>query len=378
MKVLFICNEYPPKLHGGIGSFTKNIAEFLTASKNEVVVVGLGHDKRKLEEIINGVRIIRIKSYKIPRFFVFKILRELFVRLVLFHEVSKLVTQINPDILESYDWSGPLIIKPTGVKLIVRLHGSHRVNCEQVRMKPSFLISTMEKFALKIPDYIIGVSDHVSRVTENVFNLNTSSKTIYTGVDTERFKDLNLERDVNQLLLVGRMHPYKGYEDLFPSLNIVFGEHKDLYLTIIGTIIDDYKAKLLSLVSNTHHSRIRFISRISNEDLPAYYNRANLSILPSRVEALPIIPLESMSCGTPVIMSDRFSAREIIDDKVDGFLVDTGNPEDLAKNILEIISDQDAINNMRKRSREKVLSKFSMQKNLNDNIAFYHKVIEMK
>ena len=60
MRILFICNEYPPHKHGGIGSFTRDIAEGLAANGQQVTVWGLYDAVKALTiENINGVKVVR-------------------------------------------------------------------------------------------------------------------------------------------------------------------------------------------------------------------------------------------------------------------------------------------------------------------------------
>jgi glycosyltransferase involved in cell wall biosynthesis len=299
-------------------------------------------------------------------------------RITFFCKVKKYANQIQPDIVETYDWSAPLIFKLKGVKTVIRLHGSNTANNLYMQKNRSVLLSNLEKMAILKADFILSVSNHIAELTRKSFGLNFTSKTIYNGVDTSLFNDYGIERNNNKILFVGRMHPYKGLEDLFAALNLVFTENKSVYFEIVCTVIEDYKAKLLSLVDKEFHPRIKFTGRVNNDELPTYYNSANLSILPSRAEAFPIIPLESMACGTPVIIADRFSAREIVEDNEDGFLVNALDKTELANKILHILENQSIIEEMRKKTRQKIVDNFSIDKVLQDNIDFYQTISGVK
>ena len=107
MKILFICNEYPPGVHGGIGSFIKNIAEFLSAQNHDITVIGYGAVEGKYEEVINGVRVIRLENGRRRRFLLSRIISEILERYILFKAVSNLIIKFKPDLIETYDWSAP-------------------------------------------------------------------------------------------------------------------------------------------------------------------------------------------------------------------------------------------------------------------------------
>lgn len=373
MKILFICNEYPPNPYGGIGSFTKLMAESLEKNGHQAIVFGYG----KTDSIrnINGVTVIFIKKPNNPRNIFISFFLHILNRYVFFLKLKKAIEQYRPDLIETYDWSAPLVFKIKGTQTVLRMHGSNSVFNTYANIPLSRVYYYFEKRSFKNADYLVSVSDFIGNESKSLFNLNKRIMTIYNGVDINRFHDLHLKRDKNQLLLVGRMHPYKGFDDLFRALNHVFDQNRDVYLNVICTVIESYKNSLLKLVDKKHHGRINFLGRIPNEELVNYYNRTNVLILPSKTEAFPIIPLEAMACGTPVIISDRFSAREIVEDNVDGFLVNTLDKSVFANRMIEIIGEQDEIELMRQKVRNKIVQNFSIEKIIKDNILFYQSVI---
>lgn len=375
MRILYICNEYPPVPHGGIGSFTILIAEKLAHNHHHVLVVGYGDKRKTYREVVNGVQIVRINNIKLDFGTILNYLYMVISRIGFYKKFKKYIAEFKPDLIETYDWSAPLIFKPRNCPLVTRLHGSNTVNNLYMGLRKTPVLNLLERKAIRQSDYILSVSDHIAEITQKSFGIQFTYKTIYNGVDTSLFINQGIQRDVNRILLVGRMHPYKGFDDLFKAMDYMFGNHSTLHFQIICTVIESYKNKLLTYVNPEFHYRIEFLGRIPNRVLVDYYNQANLSILPSRAEAFPIIPLESMACGTPVIMADRFSAREIIEDGMDGFLVDTTNPQFLANRILEICKNQDGIESMRERSRAKILEKFSIENVIENNISFYESII---
>ena len=65
MKIVYICNEYPPKISGGIGVFTKLMAERLAAEGHEIIVFGYGENALETVELESTVKVIRLVE---PRF----------------------------------------------------------------------------------------------------------------------------------------------------------------------------------------------------------------------------------------------------------------------------------------------------------------------
>ena len=155
------------------------------------------------------------------------------------------------------------------------------------------------------------------------------------------------------------------------ALEIIYKKNPDVYLDAVGPTDSTYAKELIRDIPLEIRSRINFIGRVPNDTLPSVYAGANLCLLPSRVEAFPIVPLESMASGTPVIMSSLVAADEIIEDKEDGYVVDPTNAAAFAACILEALSKRSETSQMRTRCREKILNSFSMDVIVEENEKFY-------
>ena len=112
---------------------------------------------------------------------------------------------------------------------------------------------------------------------------------------------------------------------------------------------------------------------VKDGDLPFYYNAADFFVLPSKSgEGLPLVALEAMACGLPVIATDVGGIREILMDDY-GKLVAPNAPEVLAKAVLEF-SDLDW-SQRRLELRSIVEEKFSWDKNVETLIDIYEGLI---
>jgi glycosyltransferase involved in cell wall biosynthesis len=339
-------------------------------------VIGYGENAQDSHEKVNNVEIVRLRNVKSNYGVLLNYFAMVTNRMTFYFKIRKYIDLINPDIVETYDWNAPLIFKPRKGILITRIHGSNTAFNSSIHLRRTPVLHFLERRAILQSDYIISVSNYIAELTQRTFKINFTYKTIYNGVDTDIFYDQRIERNHDEITLVGRMHPYKGFDDLFKAMNYIFDSNSRIRFKIICTVIDKYQKILMSYIDPKYESRIVFIGRVKHEDLPYHYNLANLTVLPSRTEAFPIIPLESMACGTPVIMADRFSAREIIDDGVDGYLTDTSNPKEFARKICEILKQQYKIEDMRKKCRNKIVRMFNGDKISNDNIKFYNSILE--
>ncbi len=97
----------------------------------------------------------------------------------------------------------------------------------------------------------------------------------------------------------------------------------------------------------TTHKLI-FIGEVhGDEQLSLLYSAANVTVVPSREDNMPLSAMESQSCGTPVVAFSIGGLPDIVKQKESGFLVDIGNPAELMVGINWAISSasRDAVRN---------------------------------
>jgi glycosyltransferase involved in cell wall biosynthesis len=149
-------------------------------------------------------------------------------------------------------------------------------------------------------------------------------KVVYWGVDKEKFKNLNLQKE-NFYLIVNATFPYKNVDyviklwrkfDIKENLIIVGYYHKYI----------KYHNYLKELTKKLNlENKIIFYPKVTDEELIELYNKAKALISPSLKEGFGLPPLEALSCGTPVILSDIPVYKEIYGDI--GIFFDLNNDE---------------------------------------------------
>jgi len=120
-----------------------------------------------------------------------------------------------------------------------------------------------------------------------------STKRFYPKDKNKIRKRLGFKKEDKIIIYVGRIGFLKG-SDIF---SYVIEKNPDKKFIIIGNLVDkNFK--------NTNSSNVIFLPPKPNEDLVDYYNASDLCFFPTRIEGLPVVPREAMSCGIPVIISD--------------------------------------------------------------------------
>ena len=204
---------------------------------------------------------------------------------------------------------------------------------------------TVGKQTLRDADKIITVSNATRDYVLSLGAKPEKVKVIHNGVDLVKFKPstseqekirkkLGIPHDAFVVLTVRRLVYKNGVDTLIESANIAVKKNNRIIFLVVGKGPDSDKVKWriqqLGIEKN-----FRLAGFVSDEDLPAYYNAADLFVLPSKSgEGLPLVALEAMACALPVIATDVGGIREILIDDY-GKLVPPNQPELLAKAILE-------------------------------------------
>lgn len=192
------------------------------------------------------------------------------------------------------------------------------------------------------------------------------SVVINNGIDHQKF---NPERELKNIraelsipsqavlaVFIARFTGHKQPLTLIRSFAKALGSNPELFLLMVGD--GDQKVEALSLVDELGiGTRVRFES--FRQDVPDVLAAADLFILPSLWEGLPIGLLEAMSMGKAIIASEVDGTREIINHGINGLLVKTANLEaDLADAIVALSRDREQRNQLAAEARRTVIRKY--------------------
>lgn len=383
MRLLFICNEYPPAQHGGIGTFVFTLARSLAAEGIYVEVLGLDRTQLKIQRRLEqGVWVNRLAPPWKGRSFLhwgrYDVAAQLFERIYLSQMAKNLCARQKVDLVESYDWSGPLWFHP-GCRLLVRMHGAHSAHALYEGRRSLRFVAYAEKKNLKMADALIGVSRHISELTLRAAKLETRDfQVIHNGVDTSIFfPGTDTVRSESEILFVGTVNRRKKIYEFFAAIPFVLESVPHAKFTVIGRLpaSDPDRKKLLdelySLVPVDKRGAITFTDVRPYEEMPSWYRKAACVVFPSLAEAFGLICVEAMACGTPVVMTSRASGPEIVEDGVSGILCEPTDTQKLAASITMLLKDRALRQNLSKNAVEKVGRDFEIRRQLNANLQVY-------
>lgn len=384
MRIGILCGEYPPSNHGGIGSFTKDLAEGLAAKGHQIIVFGIYYEmyleiNKQQEEVINNVRIIRLPF---KRYTKNSYINEFLNRLRLFKFAQNLISIYSLQLIEAYDSTGMLPFK-LKVPLITRLHGSVTYFGKELGRPYSRYTSFFEQCQIKKSDFVIGVSKYVLNQSMRYFHMKAKAIVVYNSLNTSLIQtDLNPHRK-NYILYFGSILPKKGVEQLVRAMGKVLMRFPQFSLVMIGKSFKkpdgvDYTSYLYSLLPIGLRYKMEIIGHMSRDKLYSYISNSYCCVFPSYTECFAIAPMEAMALGKAVIYSKLHSGPELITEGQDGLLIDPDNVEEICEKISFLISNRDVSDQLGQNAALTIRTRFDYNNWLIENERLYFSLLDRK
>lgn len=336
MKIVIVVFLFVPEKVAGTEMATYNIAKRL--NNHEIIVLTSLDKGLPSESIMDGFKVYRIyrpgKNNKIG-----VLLSAPLFWISIFFKLWKL----KPDLVHFQGLStgiiGVFCKKILKIPYIVWVRGSDFY-------LPHPLMKLFHKSIFENASTIIALTEYMKRKMKKT--VNKEINVIPNGVDLSKFtinedkidirRELDIPQDKTILISVGRLYPVKGIEYLIRSINHLRETHNDLKLLIIGDGAERNNLEKLSEELN-NEDYIEFRGKIPNEKIPLYLRASDVFILPSLSEGFPNALLEAMASGLPVVATNIRGLDEILEDGVNGFLVNPKSPKEIANKISHIIQD---------------------------------------
>lgn len=181
-------------------------------------------------------------------------------------------------------------------------------------------------------------------------------KTFYPVKDGEEKKHLKYKLslpDRKIILFVGRLDPQKRVDVLIDIFKNVHDVCKSTHLIIIGD--GPEKEKILEQLDDN----ISYIGTVDNVD--EYFRASDMLVLPTLSEGMSNVILEAMATGLPVISTNVSSNPEIIEDGIDGILLEVEDKKGFQEKIIKLVLDETFAQKIGQNARKKILQQYSIE-----------------
>jgi glycosyltransferase involved in cell wall biosynthesis len=241
----------------------------------------------------------------------------------------------------------------------------------------------IQKFVVGNADVVITPSNYFSDLVRNWVKNKNKVVTIYNGIDLPKNADLRIKCESadcgykenqqsassayhshNQhhrtMVSVGRLVPWKGFNFLIELMKDLPGWK----LTIVG---DGPEMENLQLLITNYQlqNRVELAGAVSREKVLSYLSNAEIFILNTAFESFSFQVVEAMSLGLPVITTNICNLAEIIENGVDGILVDPNSKEQFLNAIEKLDKDENFRNEISQKAKIKS-KKFSIENTINE------------
>jgi len=202
---------------------------------------------------------------------------------------------------------------------------------------------------------------------------------IHNGSDLRRFRpgqapssnlrqSLGLGTDDPVLMVVGRLEPQKGHKVLLEAMPSIRREFSSVRLVCVGT--GSLHDELLDLARKLGiEDAVRFVG--FQTDVGEWLNLADVTVLPSFYEGLPLVAIESLAVAKPVIATTVDGSGEVVVDGETGLTVPPGNPEALSAAVCRLLHDVELRKKLGRQGREWVCKHFDEREQIRQTQDLY-------
>jgi glycosyltransferase involved in cell wall biosynthesis len=375
MKIGFFCNEYPPKPHGGIGTFVYMLSQALLRKGFQITIVQFG--KQLDESWEAGVRLVTLPESNTRH------IAWLLNRLRLWNWIRSEVRALRLDVFEVPDYQGYLPIPVKNCVIAVRLHNTESLIRSAIGL-PHQKTYWLEKLTLYWHQNWIGVSQYILEETKNFFKIRAhNAAVIYNPapIIVENQLPTLSEPPSRYVVYVGSISERKGALKLALAMRSVLQSNPELHLVYVGpeTPHDGASISVAILdVLDRFRTRVRFVGQVPNSEALAWIRGSSVLSFVSEIESFGLVVTEAMSLGIPVICSASGPGAEIVVNGESGFLVDTNSSADLSNAISALLENSSLAKQFADAGKQRIEEKFQLESCATQTIKFYQQALNLR
>lgn len=207
----------------------------------------------------------------------------------------------------------------------------------------------------------------------------TITQWIPTGIDLDRFRPeesmyspavFGWPAEAKLLLLVGRLHPDKGVDIALHVLKRLLRQEPRARLIVRGS--GPERERLLQLARNLGiQEEVRFVGRLTREQMVHLYNAAHVALCTSRNDLLPFALIEASACGVPCVATDVGAVRDIVVDGVTGRVAETLDATAVEGALLRVLQNEGRREEFGRAARQRMETHFSLPEIARDLLEVY-------
>ncbi len=389
MRILLVCDTYPPDRIGGIGYIVQSLRQELLKQNHEVIVLTTGNKNiaQKEEGIVKTSTSMFLGSLLHNLLIIKWVVQQKFDVINLHHTLSTLFLLFFP-FLKLLKVPLPKVINSLQVDYIQEFKMVRSITINKNTYQPVFK-EKVEKF-LNYPLHIlvdlIGyyLADIVSapsiqnkKEIEKNYGFIKKKEVIIipNGINTEHFtySKNTFGTTPIQLIYVGVFRVRKRLYNAIELIRCLKEEyHLEVNLTIIGRGRKGYNKKINQLIKDHQlEDNIELVGEVKNEAIPSFLEKSHIFLLLSSYEGMSVALLEALGTGKVVISTNLYGSKDIIEDGVTGVLVELDNIKETAKKIALLYNTPNLIQQISTNAQQMIRKKYAWHRIVDYYLAQY-------
>jgi glycosyltransferase involved in cell wall biosynthesis len=379
--------EFPPRIIGGISPHVYYLSKNLAKEGVKVYVVTCDFPGAPDHEVMDGVEVFRIDSYKNPSpdFASWVYLMNMNMQ----KEAAAIVKNLGGvDIFHAHDW----LVANAGIglkhvfrrPLLATIHSTEIGRRNGLHSDYERMIHETEAWLTYEAWRVICCSNYMVSHVKWAFNLPEDKLVmIPNGVDAKEYEkstvDLNQFRrrfalpEEKIVLYVGRLVYEKGIQVLINAIPKILEKVNAKFVIVGNGYMKEPLWEKIKHMGLAH--KVLFTGFVDDETLRNLQKCADVSVVPSLFEPFGIVALEAMAAKSPVVVSDTGGLSEIVEHDLTGVKVYPDNPESLAWGVTRVLLDEAYANKLRENAYRLVVEKYNWKKISRQTKSVYERVL---
>jgi glycosyltransferase involved in cell wall biosynthesis len=244
--------------------------------------------------------------------------------------------------------------RAAGVPVLLHLHGG-RFLAEEFKNP---VLSRIAEETARSAKAVLVLSELEKETIEKRWR-ELNIRVLENAVAVEEAVKIDEKRDVPVVIFLGRLYESKGLHEIIAACKTLKVEGFKFHFDAYGTgPLEDFFVKEMTAVLGAD---FRFGGVVSGKEKWQAYSRADIFVLPSRHgEGLPIAMLEAMAAGCVVVVSEMASTGAVIENGVNGFLIEPRNAAQLAERLKYLLANESVWEKLTQSARQAIEERFSL------------------